>query len=321
MQNNKLNFAFFGTPEVAARTLEALKQNGYVPSLVVTSPDKPQGRKMIITPPPVKVWAIENNIQYIQPEKSNGREIWNVFEKELGNDFAASSQGDGPRKAIRQQANMRESKIIPKFDLFIVVAYGKIMPEKLLNLPKLGSINIHYSLLPKYRGASPVESAILNGETQTGVTIQKMKLEMDAGPVIAEEKVTILPSETAPELRERLIELGAKLLVKILPETISGKIKETPQNEDEATFCKKIKKEDGLIDLTDLVVSPPSTLYNKFRAYTGWPRMFFFQNGKRIIITDAVLENGKFVIRKVLPEGKKEIKYEEFTKIQGKALY
>ena len=300
MQNNKLNFVFFGTPDVASETLEILKEDGYVPSLIVTSPDKPQGRKMLITPPPVKVWAEKNNIPYIQPEKPG----------ELESIFMTSSHNYEPRKAIRQEANTRESKKAFQFDLFIVVAYGKIIPEKLINTPKFGSINIHYSLLPKYRGASPVESAILNGDTETGITIQKMEYKLDSGAIIAQEKVAILPNEKAPDLRKRLIKLGGELLVKILPEFVTGKIKETPQKEQDVTFCKKIKKEDGLVDLNDNAIIN----YNKFRAYAFWPRTFFFKDNKRIIITDAELVNNKFVIKKVLPEGKKEIKYEEFLK-------
>lgn len=272
----KLNFAFWGTPDVASETLEILKENGYLPSLIITSPDKPQGRKMIITPPPVKIWAEKNNISYIQPETLKNFEV----------------------------------NLITSIDLSIVVAYGKIIPEEILKIPKLGSINIHYSLLPKYRGASPVESAILNDEKETGVTIQQMEYKMDSGPIIALEKVDIMPEEKAEDLRKRLIKIGGELLVKKLPEITAGNIKLTPQNESEATYCKKIKKEDGLIDLNDDAIKN----YNKFRAYAHWPRTYFFVNDKRIIITDAVLENGNFVIKKVLPEGKKEIKYEDFLK-------
>ena len=275
MQDKKIKFAFFGTPDVASETLEILKQNGYLPSLIVTSPDKPQGRKMLITPPLVKVWAEENKIPYIQPEKLTKEDIKNTA------------------------------------DIFVIVAYGKILSEDILIMPKLGSINIHYSLLPKYRGASPVESAILNGDTETGVSIQKMEYKMDAGAIIAQEKVNIFPNEKAPDLRKRLIKIGGELLIKILPEFTEGKIKITPQDEKEATFCKKIKKEDGLIDLTDDGVKN----YNKFRAYAYWPRTFFFKNDKRIIITDAVLKNNQFIIKKVLPEGKKEIVY-KFTLVK-----
>jgi len=143
------------------------------------------------------------------------------------------------------------SDLWENLDLFIVVAYGKIIPENILNMPKLGSLNIHYSLLPKYRGASPVESAILNGDTETGVTIQKMKYKIDSGPIIAQEKIPISPDEKTPDLRKHLIKIGGELLVKILPDFVDGKIKEIAQNENKATFCKKIKKENGLIDLKD----------------------------------------------------------------------
>lgn len=267
----KLNFAFWGTPDVAKETLDILKSFGYMPSLIITSEDKPQGRKMLITPPPVKVWAQEHNVPF--------------------------TQGEIPDLSV--------------FDLSIVVAYGKIIKEEVLNAPRLGSINIHYSILPKYRGASPVESAILNGETNTGVTIQQMAYAMDSGPVIALEKVQIGADETAPELRKRLIQIGGKLLVNILPNIISSQINPQPQDEAQATYCKKIKKEDGLIDLAE----NGDKNYNKYRAYAHWPRTFFFQTTpgtneqKRIIITKAKLENGKFIIEKIIPEGGKETDY------------
>ena len=144
-----------------------------MPALIVTSPDAKAGRGMQIQSSPVTIFAEQNNIPCLKPEKLN---------EEFSNKLSATS-----------------------YQLFIVVAYGKIMPEKILNMPKLGSLNIHYSLLPKYRGASPVESAILNGDTETGVTIQKMAFKLDAGDIIIQEKTSILPDETAPELRKRLI--------------------------------------------------------------------------------------------------------------------
>ena len=132
-----------------------------------------------------------------------------------------------------------------------------------------------------------------------------MEYKMDSGAIIAQEKVEIGPEEKAGDLRKRLIKIGGELLVKTLPDFIDGKIKLTPQNENGVTFCKKIKKEDGLIDLND----DPIKNYNKFRAYAVWPRTFFFKDGKRIIITDAKLENGQFIIKKIIPEGGKEIIY------------
>ena len=295
MKNNDLKFVFFGTPDVASETLEILKNNGYLPSLIITSHDKPKGRKMLITPPPVKIWAIENNISVLQPEKLDQKEICDVL-RTLG-----SRDGDGQRKFSAENF-CGEQNII---NLFLVVAYGKILPEKLINLPKLGSLNIHYSLLPKYRGASPVESAILNGDIETGVTIQKMEFKMDAGPIVAQEKIFIHSNEKTPDLRKRLIKIGGELLVKTLPDYIENKIKLIPQNEIEATYCKKIKKEDGLIDLND----SPIKNYNKYRAYAIWPRTYFFKNGKRIIVTKAKLENDEFIIEKIIPENGKEIYY------------
>src|SRR3989344_112816 len=174
-----MKFVFFGTPEIAAETLKLLKQNNYLPSLIVTAPDKPVGRKQIITPPPVKVFAEKNNIPFFQPEKL----------KEL------------------------EDKL-KDYDLFIVVAYGKIFPEWLINLAKFGTLNIHYSLLPKYRGAAPVQGAILNGEKETGVTIHKMVFELDAGPILAQEKTEIEPDEKTPKLLNKLVVIGANLLIK-----------------------------------------------------------------------------------------------------------
>lgn len=274
--NNK--FVFFGTPEVASKTLEILKESGYLPSLIITSPDRPSGRGMQMTPTPTKVFAIENNIPYLAPEKLNDE----VYQK-LQNENA---------------------------DLFIVVAYGKILPERFINLPKIYTINIHYSLLPKYRGASPVESAILNNERETGISIQKMAFKMDTGPILLEEKVEIARDEKAHELKERLINIGGKLLAQNLPRIFNNTLTMQKQDENQASYCTKISKEDGFIDLDDDGVKN----YNKFRSYFSWPKTFFFVNDKRVIIKDAKLENGKFIILRVIPEGKKEISYEDFLK-------
>lgn len=272
----KLNFIFWGTPDVASETLEILKENGYMPSLIITAPDARSGRGLQMQASPVASFAEKNNIPCLKPEKLD--------------------------KGFLEK--LKPSCLKPNC-LFIVVAYGKIIPEEILNIPKLGSINIHYSLLPKYRGASPVESAILNGEIETGVSIQKMEYKMDSGPIIVQEKIKINKDEKAPELRTRLIKVGGDMLVKILPSFIDGKIKLTPQNENEATYCKKIKKEDGLINLND----EPIKNYNKFCAYAAWPRTFFFKDNKRIIITDAKLENRQFIVKKIIPEGGKEMHY------------
>ncbi len=177
-------------------------------------------------------------------------------------------------------------------------------------MPKLGTLNIHYSLLPQYRGASPVEAAILNGDTETGVSIQKMVFRLDAGPIIAEARTSIDPNETHTELRNRLIPIGAELLVQsVLSPLLAGEGLGVRFEQDEShmSHCGKIKKEDGLINpITD----DPQELWNKYRAYFGWPGLYFFDTeNKRVKITKARFENGKFIIEKVIREGKPESNY------------
>ena len=282
MTTNNLRIAFFGTPELTIPILEELKNTGYTPVVVVTGMDKPVGRKMTITAPEPKKWADENNVEIFQPQK-------------LDSDF------------------IEEFKKL-NIDLSIVVAYGKIIPEELIDIPKYGTINIHYSLLPKYRGATPVEAAILNGDTETGVCIQHMRYKLDSGPIIKMEEISIGDTDTTEELRGKLNIVGKKLLIKSIEELVSGNAKMLEQDETQATFCKKIKKEDGEIDLDD----NETINYNKFRAYNKWPRTYFFveKSGQkaRVIITEAKIENNTFVIEKVIPEGKKEIPYSEFIK-------
>jgi methionyl-tRNA formyltransferase len=272
MQEN-LNFIFFGGEPLAVPTLEKLYNKGLVPKVIICNPDKPSGRNLEITPPPTKVWAMGHKVPYLQPEKLDA-----VFVEEL--------------KSLN-------------CELGVVVAYGKIIPKEIVDMYPLGLINIHPSLLPLYRGPSPIVAAILNGDTETGVSIIKIDEEMDHGPMLAQEKITLTGNETVDELENILAEVGGELLAKVLPEYISGKIIPKEQNHAEATFVKKIVKEDGEINLND----DAQKNYNKYRAYFNWPRTFFFKDGKRIIITKARLENGKFVIEKVIPEGGKEQDY------------
>jgi len=248
MKNKKENFIFWGTPDVASETLAILKENGYIPSLIITAPDKPQGRKMIVTPPPVKLWAIENNIPYLQPEKIDAEFI----------------------EKIKSEIN---SKSIA---LSIVVAYGKILKEELINLPPLSTLNIHYSLLPKYRGASPLQSALLNGDTNTGITIQQMVFKLDSGPIITQKETPIDLNEEKNELKNKLIKMGAQTLVDILPNIFNKNINPQIQNENEATYCTKIKKVDGFINLNDDDLKN----FNKYRAFFGWPGTYFFIKNK-----------------------------------------
>lgn len=289
------SFIFFGTPDVASETLEILKGYGYVPQLIVTAPDRPVGRHFVITPPPAKVWAIENNIPYIQPEKITDEVI------EILKHPPAPSERGGAAP-----------------DLFIVVAYGKILPQALIDIPKYGTLNIHYSLLPRWRGASPVEAAILHGDHETGVSIQKMVFKLDAGPVIAEQRLVIDTHDTTQTLRGKLIPMGAKLLSEhVLPllrggaEALrgGGVFEGEPQDELLATHCGKIKKEDALVTLQD----DPQVLWNKYRAYHGWPCIYFLDpSGKRVKITKAQFMNGQFIPEQVIPEGKKELPWTDY---------
>jgi len=281
-----IKFAFFGTPEVASQTLDILLANNLLPSLIITSPDKRAGRDLKLTPSPVSIWAKNHNIKCLKPEKLD-----DIFLDEL---FRLTDQ--------------------EKIDIYLVVAYGKILPETLIKYPPKKTINVHYSLLPKYRGASPLESAIQNGENQTGVTIQEIEYKLDSGPILATQKVPIDTTTTKIKLKEELIEGGANLLIKTLNQIKDGTINKIAQDEDQATFCKKIKKEDGLIDPQGNDLEN----WNKYRAFYGWPGVYFFANKKdkniRLKITQASLVDGKFTIEKVIPENKKEISYSDFLK-------
>ncbi len=281
----KLNFLFFGTPDIASNTLDILSQNGYIPSIIITSPDKLAGRGLHLTPSPVSLWAKNNNIPCLKPEKITTEFIENLFKNNIDNPIIS-----------------------------IVVAYGKILPEKLISSPKLGTINIHYSLLPKYRGASPLESALLNGDTVSGVSIQQMRFKLDSGPILATKETIINVNETKEELKNKLIELGGNLLCDVLPKIIDEKILAKEQDEKLSTYCTKINKEDGEINLDDDSIKN----YNKYRAFYGWPGTYFFieKHDKkiRIKIKEAVYENNLFIPKRVTPEGKKEINYEDFLK-------
>jgi methionyl-tRNA formyltransferase len=278
----KLNFAFWGTPEISSQTLDILFNRGYIPSIIITSPEARSGRGMHLTPTPVDLWANSHNIKCLKPEKINDEFIENFKKLQL--------------------------------DLSIVVAYGKILPENIIKTPKLGTINIHYSLLPKYRGASPLESALLNGDINTGISIQQMVFKLDSGPILKEIEIPISINDTKDDLRKKLTILGGETLCEILPNIFTKEITLKTQKEEDATFCKKIKKEDGLIKLN----GDQKENYNKYRAFFGWPGVYFFINKKdkqvRIKIIKAHYENDSFIIERVIPEGKKEIDYNLFLK-------
>jgi len=230
-----LKIAFLGTPEFALPVLEKLAQSGYKPAAVFCAPDKPVGRKQILTPPPVKVAAQKYNLPVYQPASIS--------------DFRLQASG-------------------LKLDLIISAAYGLILPKEIIDQPKHGCLNVHPSLLPKYRGPSPIQAAILNGDKETGVTIIEMDEKIDHGPIIASYKLKVLSFKfTTPELSQRLSELGAQLLIEILPDWLEGKIKPVPQDDSQTIYTKIIKKEDGLIDWQ----KSAEEIERQIRAYTPWP--------------------------------------------------
>jgi methionyl-tRNA formyltransferase len=274
-------FIYFGTPYVGRDTLALLVERGFMPELVVTSPDAPRGRGLTLTPCETKAWAVEHGLPVFTPDTLDDAALEEI--KNVGAEYA------------------------------IVVAYGKILPQALIDAFPLGILNIHYSLLPKYRGASPVEAALLQGDTVTGVTIQKMAFALDAGDILAQKGVEILPDETTRELRPRLVREGAELLAGVLPSFENGTAEFAPQDHGLATRAGKIKKEDGLLTLGEDAAN-----WNKYRAYAESPGTYFFvtKGGRqmRVKVVTAAMRDGTFTPLRVVPEGKKETDYAEFSR-------
>ncbi|MBA3733188.1 methionyl-tRNA formyltransferase [Patescibacteria group bacterium] len=276
---NKFTWAFFGTSNFSVMILDRMKASGLMPNLIVTTEDKPKGRKLVITPPEVKTWAIKEGVTFIQP------------------------------KSLKDPVIIDEiKKYSLDFDLFLVASYGKIIPAHVLDIPKRKTINVHPSLLPKLRGASPIQTSIIT-EDETGVTIMRLDPGMDTGPIISQRKVEV--SDWPPyeaDLEKILAEESGKLLLEILPNWMDGTQQEIPQNNEEATFTKKINKEDAELDLS---LSSDHNL-RKIRAFHIWPGAFFFDNGKRVIVKRARVENNLLILERVVPEGKKEMDYQSY---------
>lgn len=300
---------FIGTSNFGLPSLELLKRDHELLA-VLTMPDRPMGRKKILTPPPVKVWAAENGVKIFQPEKASS------IQTEL--------------QALQP-------------DVLVVAAYGQIIPDSLLNIAKFGAVNIHGSLLPKYRGASPIQAALLNGDTQTGVTLIKMDKQMDHGPILASRSLEISPTDDYISLHERLAQLGAVLLSETLPKFISGEIQPIPQNDSEATFVKLISRNDGKIDWT----RPAKQILNKIRALNPEPGTWTTLDKKSVKILkaeemksgvielpgkiyadgkDCIVKCGDYSIKLLLvqPEGKQPISGSDFLnglkKLETKVL-
>ena len=294
---------FFGTAELAVASLRALAEDArFQVVAVVTQPDKPRGRELQLQPSAVKAAALETGLPVLQPGRARDEQ------------FIDEIRRLGP-------------------DLNVVAAYGQILPQALLDIPKHGSLNVHTSLLPRHRGAAPIQWAILSGDDETGVTIMKMDAGLDTGPILTQRKTAILPADTAQTLHDRLAELGAALLLETIPAWIAGQITPEPQPEG-ASYARKIEKADGLLNWNE----PAAELWRKVRAFTPWPGAFTFfetagrrrmikiwqadpldQSGEPARISAAGKEGivvgtgqGSLRIRELQPEGKKRMNAQDF---------
>jgi methionyl-tRNA formyltransferase len=247
-----MRVVFMGTPAFAVPSLSALVTAGHSVELVITQPDRPVGRKQTLTPPPVKVRATELGLSVFQPRRVKSADS---FQKLQG--------------------------ITP--DVIVVVGYGQIIPQRILDLPPHGCINVHASLLPKYRGAAPINWAIANGETKTGVTTMKLVFKLDAGDMLLKCDTPIGPEETAEQLFKRLAPMGAELLIETLAGLEAGNIVAEPQKEDEATFAPILKREEGEIDWN----LEASRIYDRLRGFTPWPGVYTYFRDRRLQIHRA----------------------------------
>jgi methionyl-tRNA formyltransferase len=235
-----LRVIFMGTAEISCVIFQALLRFPAINLLgVVTQPDRPKGRDLKLQPSPVKILASREHLPVLQPERA---------------------RDPGFLTQLRD----------PRPDLIVVAAYGQILPKDLLDLPHFGCINVHTSLLPKYRGAGPIQWAILNDEAETGITIMKMDAGMDTGEILSQECTPILPEDNAQSLHDRLAQIGAALLLRTIPEYVSGKIEPKPQSAEGVSFAPKIKKEDGRLDWT----MPARAIWNRVRGLVPWPGAF-----------------------------------------------
>jgi methionyl-tRNA formyltransferase len=306
LKHGKYRLLFMGTPEFSVPSLVGLAESEDL-TLAVTNPDRPKGRGRSVEPPPVKVAALDRGIPVFQPErvKNNPDAVSRIREEEP--------------------------------DIIVVVAYGKILPPEILEIPRYGCINVHASILPKYRGAAPINWAIINGETQTGITIMKMDEGMDTGPILLVREEQIRDDDTAQSLGERLSRLGAAAIVEALTLLRAGKLEETPQDNDEATYAPMIKKDLGEIDWKE----PAERIRNLVRGLHPWPSAYTIYGGKSLKIIACDVEKppvpmgkvpgeigevrrdgmlvrcgeGSLLLTRLKPEGKKEL--DAWSFVQG----
>lgn len=275
-----MRIIFMGTPELAATVLSRLVKENYEVVLVVTQPDKPVGRKMILTPPPAKVEA-----------EKNGIEVWQ------------------PNSLRTEEALEKVRSYEP--DLIITAAYGKILPKDMLDLPKYGCVNVHGSLLPKYRGAAPVQWAILNEDEKTGITIMKMDVGMDTGDIIDKVEVAIDPNEHTESLMNRLAMASAEKLPDIIDRWVAGELNTTKQDEALATACPPIRPEEGEFDWSQDAVD----IHNRVRALSAWPGAFVLKEDKKLKVLDSEVADEAAV-----PDELKDSKPGTVVKAKGENL-
>lgn len=292
----KLKLAYFGSPDFSARFLEKILTDNDLKKLisvefVVTQPDKPAGRKQILTPTPVKQSAKKHSLEFFEIENLKTEDSLKIENLKLK---------------------------IKTSDLCLVYAYSLIISKDLLDLPKYGFWCIHPSLLPKYRGTSPIATALINGEKETGVTIFKMDEKIDHGPIIAQEKIEILPQDMRPDLEKKLTDLAFNLFKKTI--LVKDSLCFQPQKYNLATYSKLLKKQDGFIDFENLklkIKNSPEELYNLFRGLYPWPGIWtILPNGKRLKITGMNFnhQNSILNITYVQLEGKKQVDFNTFNK-------
>lgn len=282
MNQSKIKVIFFGTPEFAVPALSSLVDAGYDIVAVITKPDEPQGRKQIITPPPIKIVAEEHFLNVLQPVTLKDPEVIDTI---------------GSLSA----------------DLGVVVAYGKIISREIIDLFPQGLINIHPSLLPQYRGPSPIQSVLLAGDTMTGVSIMCIDDQVDHGPILAQKEYSIIADDTYTSLEKKLSQIGAELLIETLPGYLDGSLEPRAQDDSQATFSKLIKTEDAEITVNDTA----QTALNKIRALNPEPGTYMVINGQRIKILTAeftelidsskpiiALADGRILLCRVQPAGK-----------------
>jgi methionyl-tRNA formyltransferase len=249
VRGDPLRIAFFGTPEFAVPSLRALIASRHPVVGVVTQPDRPRGRGQRVSDSPVKQTAVEHNLEVLQPDRLRDPAFVSAF-----------------------------AQWAP--DLGVVAAYGKLITDDLLRIPRHGMINVHGSLLPKYRGAAPVHRSIMNGETETGITIMRVVKALDAGAMFAKTTRAIAPDETSAEVERDLAQIGAPLLIRVIEQIASASAYEEPQDDRLSTYAPRLTRDEGLIDWT----LPAASLHNRVRGLYPWPHAFTYLEGARLIV-------------------------------------